>query len=85
MMDDAVGYAPVLVAEAALLHGAPEGLEVVSTDDSFDAQHLARLDTRAVVLRPDRYILGSADDRNSLVNLCATAVHSHAPKHLETL
>jgi 3-(3-hydroxy-phenyl)propionate hydroxylase len=88
MMDDAVGYAPVLVAEAALLHGAvlPEGLEVVSTDDSPDAKaHLARLDTRAVMLRPDRFILGSADDQNSLVNLCATAVHSHAPKHLETL
>jgi 3-(3-hydroxy-phenyl)propionate hydroxylase len=88
LMDDAVGYAPVLVAEAALLRGValPEGLAVVSTDNSPDAAaHLARFGCRAALLRPDRYILSTADDPDSLADLCASASSIRTPKHLETL
>ena len=65
-MDDVVGYAPVLVARCRRSSAAsalPEGLAVVTTDDAPDAEaQLARFGTRAVVLRPDRHILGAADD-----------------------
>lgn len=88
LMDDVVGYAPVLIADADLLGEAsvPEGLAVVSTEDSPEAAaQLARVGTRAVLLRPDRYILGSADDADSLADLCATAIFLRNPAQLETM
>lgn len=88
LMDDAIGYAPVLVADAALVRGAalPAGLAVVTTDDAPDAEaQLARFGTRAVVLRPDRHILGAADDAESLAALCAASLFFRNPANLETL
>lgn len=88
LMDDVIGYAPVLVADAALVRGdaLPDGLAVVTTDDAPDAEaQLARFGTRAVLLRPDRHILGAADDAEGLAALCATALFFRNPATLETL
>ena len=88
LMDDVVGYAPVLVADATLLQGTklPEGIAVVSTDDSPDAaSQLARFRARAALLRPDRYILGTAEDEDDLAELCSSAFFFRNPAQLETL
>ncbi|KRB82217.1 3-(3-hydroxyphenyl)propionate hydroxylase [Sphingomonas sp. Root710] len=75
LMDDAIGYAPVLVADAALLSGldAEPGVAVVTTDDAQGvAADLADLGVRAVLLRPDRYILATATDLAGLKAMLAT-------------
>jgi 3-(3-hydroxy-phenyl)propionate hydroxylase len=65
LMDNVIGYAPVLVTDAAL----PEGLDVkpdlrvVTADDAPGvATELATLGVRAALLRPDRYIMATAND-----------------------
>jgi 3-(3-hydroxy-phenyl)propionate hydroxylase len=65
LMDDLIGYAPVLVADAGLVRGYAvlPGLQLITTDDAFDlSAELAELGVRAAVLRPDRYILATAND-----------------------
>ena len=62
-MDDFVGHRPVVVADRELAHDVrlPDGVALVTTEDAPDAAgHLAALGVRAVLLRPDRYIFGSA-------------------------
>jgi 3-(3-hydroxy-phenyl)propionate hydroxylase len=86
LMDDGVGYAPVLVADAALSRVAvlPADLAVVTTEDAPDAdQHLARFGCRAALLRPDRHILATADDPEDLARLCRSVLPILTPKHLE--
>jgi 3-(3-hydroxy-phenyl)propionate hydroxylase len=71
-MDDRIGYAPVIVADACLARGylPPAGVALVTTDDAPDATaHLNAFGTRAVLLRPDRYILGSAETAEELTAL----------------
>lgn len=73
-LDDAIGYAPVLVIEADLLSGVrvPTGLAVVTTAESPDlAAHLARFGARAALVRPDRYLLGTASDPADVADLLA--------------
>ena len=68
-MDDRIGYAPVVVADASLARGylPPAGVALLTTDDAPDLTgHLETLGTRAVLLRPDRYILGSAETKEEL-------------------
>lgn len=74
LMDDVLKHRFVIVAEQALAEGLslPSGVGLVTTDTSPDAaEHLARLNTRAVVLRPDRHTLGCADTPEELAALVA--------------
>lgn len=71
-MDRAVGYNYVLVIDATMADQMPlpNGLAVVSTRDASDVQnHLARFSTKAALLRPDRFILGTADTPQELATL----------------
>jgi 3-(3-hydroxy-phenyl)propionate hydroxylase len=87
LMDDVVGYAPVLVADAALARATalPEGLAVITIDGAPDAdRHLARFGCRAALLRPDRHILATADDPETLNDICELLLPILIPKQLET-
>lgn len=71
-MDDVAGFHPVIVADDALVaeFAPPEDVCLITTEDSWDATaHLDALDTRAVLLRPDRYILGCAGSAEELAGL----------------
>ena len=73
-MDDTIGNAPVLVAECSLVAGlhVPPGVALVTTKEAPDATvHLARFGVRAALLRPDRYIFGTADTVEEVVDLLA--------------
>ena len=74
LMDDVIGYAPVVVADAALVgdSDAIAGFRLITTDDA--PQLHAELDgigVRAALLRPDRYILATANDLTQLKDLLA--------------
>ena len=74
MMDDRIGYSPVLVADAALTRGLdlPNGLRVITTDDAPGvAAELTDLGVRAALLRPDRYVLATANDPAELMAVLA--------------
>ena len=74
LADTLVGYRPCVVADRALLAEwggqAPaerKGIHVWHSGDlDGAAQYLAELDTRAVALRPDRYVFGTATDAAAL-------------------
>ena len=69
LMDEVVGYAPVLVADAALIRaaGAAEGPRGHHDGGRPGRRsHLARFGCRAALLRPDRHILATADDPEDL-------------------
>lgn len=71
-MDDVTGFCPVIVADHALAVGfkPPKGVRLITTQDAVEAAtHLAAFNTAAVLLRPDRYILGSAETLEVLVAL----------------
>jgi len=73
-LDDAVGYAPCLVAEPSLLEAValPEGLVAVSSADAPEVvAELERFGAAAVLVRPDRYVLGAANDAAGLSELVA--------------
>ncbi|PWC36008.1 bifunctional 3-(3-hydroxy-phenyl)propionate/3-hydroxycinnamic acid hydroxylase [Azospirillum sp. TSO35-2] len=73
-LDDVTGAGAVLVAEPALVAGlrVPATVALVTTADAPDAAgHLARFGARAVLLRPDRYILGTAETAEGLADLLA--------------
>ena len=73
-MDDVTGHAPILVTEPSLvadLH-VPAGVALVTTEEAPDAAaHLARFSTRAALLRPDRYVFGTAETAEELADLLA--------------
>lgn len=74
LMDDLYRHRFVVVADADLAAGLtlPEDVALVTTQMCPDAAgHLLRLGARAVVLRPDRYTLGSADTQEELRALMA--------------
>jgi len=73
LMDVVFHHQFVVIAEAGLAQGLtlPEGVGLVTPDNSNAADHLARLGARATVLRPDRHTLGSADTREELEALLA--------------
>lgn len=94
LMDDVVGYAPVLVGEASLLTRttALPGIACVTTEDAPEASAaLAEFGVRAALLRPDRYILATANNERDLQAFPAIAraaglarsitMPAHAPTH----
>lgn len=77
-LDDHCGYAPVLIAEKALLketrplveQSVSPGVSVLSPENDGGLRaELGKLETRAVLLRPDRYILGTAENETELASL----------------
>lgn len=84
LMDDAFPHRFVVVAEAGLAGALPPGIGLITPDTAPDAaEHLARAGARAVVLRPDRYILGTAQtavDLAALVARAAPLVPFHEPE-----
>jgi 3-(3-hydroxy-phenyl)propionate hydroxylase len=71
-MDDVIGNAPVLVTEPRLVANlrVPPEVALVTIKDAPDvAAHLARFGVRAALLRPDRYVLGTADTVEELGDL----------------
>ncbi|OWT57542.1 bifunctional 3-(3-hydroxy-phenyl)propionate/3-hydroxycinnamic acid hydroxylase MhpA [Candidimonas nitroreducens] len=69
LLDDAFPHRFVVVAETALARGLalPDSVELVTPETSPDAAtHLAQFGARAVVLRPDRYTLGTAETPQAL-------------------
>ena len=81
LMDDSIGYAPVLACEASLaqnLISRPD-LPVVTTDDAPDlAAELTAIGARAALLRPDRYVLATANTLEEL-GLLATSTEQLSP------
>lgn len=74
LMDDAVGYAPVLVVDEKLARAldTPPGIMMITTDDAPGlGAKLAALNIRAALLRPDRYILATANDLVGLEDMLA--------------
>lgn len=79
-MDDIVGHGPVLLADASFAGGLapPEGVAMVTTDDAPDLDDLlAPLGVPAVLLRADRYILGTAQTAADL-----DALYGRLPENL---
>ncbi len=76
-IDDEVGQRFLLVCDQEFV-GAVQGrdsLRVVSSDQHPNARaYLDALDTQAIMLRPDRYVLGTARTREELASLCS-AIH----------
>lgn len=75
-LDDVVGYGFVLLGEADCVDAAgPQcggGVHLVSAiGEPAVADYLSALETRAVMIRPDRYILGTAGTTAELKALCA--------------
>jgi 3-(3-hydroxy-phenyl)propionate hydroxylase len=79
-MDDAIGPGFAIIADADLACGmAPlVGAALITTLDAPEAAgHLDAIPARAVLLRPDRYILGVADTSDDLAALAALIPSLH--------
>ena len=79
LMDDTIGNAPVLVAECSLVAGlqVPACVALVTTEEAPDVKaHLARFGVSAALLRPDRYLFGTADTAEELADLLAALLLS---------
>ena len=76
-MDDAVGYAPVLLTDDMVIEGVglPEGLAVLTRNDSLEIEReLEELGVRGVLLRPDRYILATFNDADALRDVISASM-----------
>lgn len=79
LADDLAGYGPALIADHALLArwegralAVKKGIHVWVADElERAAEYLAELEARAVAMRPDRYVHGTAHDAASLNALVA--------------
>jgi 3-(3-hydroxy-phenyl)propionate hydroxylase len=74
LLDDVAGYRPVLIATGELLHGCknrvPQSCLMLSADEEPAlADCLHEYNAGAVVIRPDRYLLGGAGSAAGLAVL----------------
>lgn len=91
-LDDAVGPRFLVAGPAALLAALPDGLRadlggsdrvaVRTEQDPDGAAVLAALGGPGVVVRPDRYLLGTAGTPGDLATLCRTALGACPPSVL---
>jgi len=69
-LDDRVGYRHALLVDSSWHVSADEArLAVVPADSAAAREWLARIGAGAVLLRPDRYVAGVANDRDALDRL----------------
>lgn len=83
LLDDRIDYRSALIVDSAFWQAAPPEISaatgsndivVVGTNQSRAAdEYLKANDTKAVLIRPDRYVLGSADDHDTLAELVSAA------------
>jgi 3-(3-hydroxy-phenyl)propionate hydroxylase len=89
LMDEAACYRWALVADAKIAAdvAVPDTVALVTTDTAPDAaRHLARFGVAAALLRPDRYIFGTADTSAALRDLLNHApIRTGKPIALETV
>ncbi len=81
-LDDVAGYAPVLVVDSAFWRQAPADIRkralaaelcIAETRGCAEvADSLKAFGAKAVLVRPDRYVLGSAADQETLAGLVGT-------------
>lgn len=71
LMDDLIGYQPVLIVDGEMVdRQIPADLQVVATGDEPALKPiLSDMGATAVLIRPDRYVLGSARTRGALDRL----------------
>lgn len=75
-LDDHIGYRPVLLVDPAWSADARSfagTVPVVTADSAALRQWLERLGVRAVLVRPDRYVAATANDRSELQRLVRAA------------
>jgi 3-(3-hydroxy-phenyl)propionate hydroxylase len=65
-LDDAVGYRFALLATRALAAPVKNAHVLVAEDEPAVSRYLGELGAEAVLVRPDRYILGAASTRGAL-------------------
>ncbi len=91
-LDDHCGYAPVLLASKSLLmdcralveKATTLGIAVLSSDEEDKLRRaLEKLETKSVLLRPDRYILGTAGDSSELTSLLSGLLPSPLLKNTQ--
>ena len=71
-MDEHFAYRPVVVCDEDLITGCrlPGGIGRLSTKQApLAIRHLQAFETRAVLLRPDRYVFGTANTPGQLGEL----------------
>lgn len=79
LMDEEYRHHWVIIAEMGFANRLelPPDVALITTETSPNAiEHLARFSARAVVLRPDRYTLGTADTVEQLATLLASILPS---------
>ncbi|MGY8902565.1 MAG: hypothetical protein ACKVI1_08215, partial [Flavobacteriales bacterium] len=76
-LDDKVGYCPVLILRHPLHENITPVVSVLDAEEHPDlATALDGLNTNAVLVRPDRYIAGSAIFENDIVDMAVTGLPS---------
>jgi 3-(3-hydroxy-phenyl)propionate hydroxylase len=87
-LDDRVGYGVALLVDPDWPDGQAAGIADrvtrVQADTPSALDWLQRMGARAVLLRPDRYVAGIANDRPGLERLLATWSHPAATKRCAT-
>jgi len=74
-MDDNVGLAPALIVRSNDLNSLRlsfDGVIIDAQSEPSAADYLTELEVSAVLVRPDRYIFGTASDASALVDLIAS-------------
>ena len=73
-MDDVFCHQWVVVCDKILADDLelPAGVGLVTSENSNAAEHLAKMATRATILRPDRYTIGTAETTQELKELIAS-------------